>query len=90
MLIFQSRLRSSNGPEYDRGFPDVHIFNTGEGTKSSGCYVIEMRDKNGKVYRRGVVRDFPRLRKGPWELLRLGLNDIEKRYGHDESGVHHD
>lgn len=87
MLIYKALLRSANGREFDKDFPNIRLYNDGTGTLARGNYVIELLDKNGKVYRRGFVKDFPRRSKGPWELLRLALNDVNMRYGHDEGEV---
>ena len=52
-----------------------HIINIG-GSNTKGNYKIELKDKGGRFYKKGEIKDFPRKRKTAWELLYLGLKDI--------------
>lgn len=50
------------------------IVNDGTGTRSVGNYTLSIfRKGSSKVLKSGRISGFPRLRKGPWELLMLCL-----------------
>lgn len=52
------------------------ITNNGTGDESSGYYDIRLNRADGKnrKWRTGRVKDFPRLKKSVWYLLKQALN----------------
>lgn len=51
------------------------IFNDGSGTPERGDYVV-MLSTHGRKMRAKRVENFPRLKRGPWDLLYLALKNI--------------
>ena len=73
------------------------LYNDGTGTKTSGNYELYLGKKGYTFqnvyegrghYRRGKVKNFPRLRKNSWHLIYEGLHDIfgkRKEEANDET-----
>lgn len=60
------------------------IINDGTGTVSFGNYTADLfvhQTANGKPkkWRSATVRGFPRISRGPWDLLQLVLRDALKK-----------
>lgn len=56
-----------------------YIFNDGSGTLKSGNYkavFCRSGSKNRLIGKKGVVKNFARLRKNAWYLLYLALKDV--------------
>jgi hypothetical protein len=49
------------------------ITNTGEGTPSKGTYRVCLLDKDGRVWKCGNVKNFPRKKLLAWDLLLRAL-----------------
>lgn len=52
------------------------VINTGTGTPSRGNYRIELRDVLGRLWKSGVVENFPRKRLLAWDLLACALYSV--------------
>ena len=52
------------------------IINTGTGTPARGNYRIELRDALGRLWKSGVVDNFPRKRLLAWDLLTCALYSV--------------
>jgi hypothetical protein len=61
----------------------LEIANDGTGDLCTGNYRIRLKDKRGRVRRRGKIEGFKRLEKGVWELALRALEEIFKRRGWD-------
>jgi hypothetical protein len=63
----------------------LDIANDGTGSLCLGNYRIRLRDRRGRIRRRGKIESFKRLEKGVWELTLQALQEIFKRKGFDVS-----
>lgn len=61
---------------------EIIIDNDGSGTQSTGNYNVELlksakysKSNAGKTYKKGTVKDFPRLKLGPYDLLYRALKN---------------
>jgi hypothetical protein len=54
------------------------VANDGTGTETKGNYDVRLLKwgDSGKVWKEGRVKGFPRLSRGPWDLLYLALKNI--------------
>lgn len=54
------------------------IINDGTGTRSIGNYTVRLSRKGqpGSTWKTAVVRGFPRLRLGAWDILYLALHAV--------------
>lgn len=76
MIVVTIALKSAIHSSRDRILAEVHIANDGTGDENTGNYTATLSKhggmKNG-VWKRAVVRDFPRKTKGALDLLYLVL-----------------
>ena len=52
------------------------IVNTGTGSSTQGNYRIELRDAAGRVWKRGHIEGFPRMRLLAWDLFYRALEKL--------------
>lgn len=85
MLRVTIELLPFGSEEKKRHLGTIDIANDGKGTPERGNYMVRLA-KMGRpldTWRRGVVKDFPRLSRGPYDLLLRALiatvGDRQKR-----------
>jgi len=71
LIRIEIKLISGIHPSRDRILGTVDISNTGEsdGTDVRHNYTISYKDRNGRVFRRGEVNEWPRNQVSIWKLL---------------------
>jgi hypothetical protein len=62
--------------EEKRVIHTAFICNTGEGSRELGEYRFQILNKKGKTWRKGRIKDFPRLKLNAWDLLYRCLNSV--------------
>jgi hypothetical protein len=72
MLVIKIELWPFGSEENKREICRGVIGNTGKGDHETGEYVYFLKDK-GEFYKKGEVKDFPRLKKNAWDLLKKCL-----------------
>lgn len=84
MIRVTVELISARGPERNRVLGVAEIVNDGSGNSLLGTYRVRLSKfapKLHETWAEGIVTDFERQRRGPWDLIYQGLRacGIERR-----------
>lgn len=78
MILIKVELWPGGDANLKRDLGQALIYNDGRGTLESGDYQVRLYKwgKSKSVWKTGSVKDFPRKRLGPWDLLYRALKEI--------------